>query len=202
MLVPPPKRIRAFAISFAIAIALVASPLLTDPAHAVTADPVKYGKIHKKKKGSTQVYIYPTAWNDTFCSKSGVWSYECNWKTATKAKKYDKSKKSNPEKMAYIKVNKIRNEFTLKCNGIGMSISVNPSGPGATVNYSSSEVTKSVQNTNASIVDYSGAATCHLNPLVWVAFPALNGFTRYVTGSYGEVWIEGSRDYTKRAWTW
>lgn len=181
------------AIAVLLGISMTLSVTTAPSAHAVSA---KKTKIHKRGK---TVIMEANAWNSTMCPKDGVNKFICQFKTSAKTKSAGNGKP--------VKVNKIRNTFTARCSGVGISISAGKSGIGVGASVSSNEATNYVQNKNKSIVDKSGAVTCHIDPLrlaaeylllIW----ATKMFDRYTTGSYTEAWIKGTADHTSWAWTW
>lgn len=156
-------------------------------------------KIHKKDK---KVKIEANSWNETVCPRDGFLGlrFICKFKTSAKTKDVSSGKAKT--------VSKIRNNYTTRCSGIGVTISAGASGVGAGAQFSATEATNSVQNTKKSIVDKAGAVTCHLDPIkaaLAAGLPygfILKTFDRYTTGSYATAWINGSSDHTSWAWTW
>ena len=176
-----------------LALTLVSTVTTPQTAYAVSSQKTK---IHKANKA---VKLEANAWNETTCPKDGLSKFICKFKTSAKAK--------NAANGSAKSVSKIRNTFTARCSGVGVSLSFSKSGIGAGASVSSTSATNYVQNTNKSIADKAGAVTCHIDPVRTVLsfLPvgiALKSFDRYTTGSYTEVWINGSADHTSWAWTW
>lgn len=165
----------------------------TPDAHAVSTSKTK---LHKRY---STILMKANSWNYSVCPKEGNLRFDCEFKTSAKTVRASTGRP--------VKVNKIRNTYTARCSGIGISISAGKSGVGVGAAVSSTEATNHVQNKNRSIVDKSGSVTCNIDPLraaieSWLAVWATKVFDRYTTGSYAEVWVNGSADHTSWAWTW
>ena len=147
--------------------------------------------MHKQDK---TVLMEANAWNDTVCPKDGPLRFICEFKTSAKTMSVSTGKPKA--------VNRIRNTYTARCSGVGVSISANATSVGVGASISSTEVTNYVQNTNKSIADKAGSVTCHVDPLsivLGVIAPHTKFFDRYTTGSYTEAWISGTADHTSWA---
>lgn len=173
--------------------ALLVSGGTTPNAHAVSSSK---SKAHKRQKS---VLMKTNAWNYSLCPRDGNYRFDCEFKTSSKTVRASNGKS--------IRVNKIRNTYTARCSGIGISISASQSGVGIGAAVSSTEATNYVQNKNRAIVDKAGSVTCNVDPLraaleSWLAVWVTKVFDRYTTGSYTEAWIKGTSDHTSWAWTW